>query len=213
MRILTVAAAKGGSGKSTIAQGLAVCAEQARVKTVLVDIDPQGSSVAWSRRRADALGSEHGPFALSSSPENLEVDLAQLKSSDYRLAVIDTPGTRGDAVDPALRACALALVPTAPTIFDLEAVLPTARNLSRLGRPFAFVLTSCPLYQQRRSQAEELLNRLAARAGEPIRRRVAYQDAAARGLGVTEGRVDPLAAAEMRALWAWVDARLGLVAP
>ena len=38
---------KGGAGKTTLACGIAVAGERARLTTVLVDLDPQGSASAW----------------------------------------------------------------------------------------------------------------------------------------------------------------------
>jgi chromosome partitioning protein len=41
MKTLAVISQKGGSGKTTIAVHMAVCAARRNVKTALIDIDPQ----------------------------------------------------------------------------------------------------------------------------------------------------------------------------
>src|SRR4051812_29005656 len=43
---------KGGSGKSTVAVHLAVCAEQAGLSAAIIDTDPQGSAHKWFERRS-----------------------------------------------------------------------------------------------------------------------------------------------------------------
>ena len=51
MRVLTMAARKGGAGKTTLATSLAVAAVQAGEVVVAIDLDPQGSLREWSERR------------------------------------------------------------------------------------------------------------------------------------------------------------------
>ncbi len=51
MRVLTLAAQKGGAGKTTIATSLAVAAAQEGEVVVVLDLDPQGSLREWSERR------------------------------------------------------------------------------------------------------------------------------------------------------------------
>ena len=51
MQIITLAAQKGGVGKTTLAVNLAVAAQAAGIKTALFDLDPQESATAWSERR------------------------------------------------------------------------------------------------------------------------------------------------------------------
>ena len=131
-----------------------------------------------------------------------------MAASGIRLVFLDTPGTIGPEIEVALAASHFILIPAAPTAADLKASLPTARAAHRLEKPFAFVLTSCPSSSQRISQAEELLTRLGAIAGEPLHRRVAYQDAYAQGLGVVEQKADAHAAREIVALWEWLKTKL-----
>lgn len=210
MRTLTIATRKGGASKSTVCVCLYVCAAWAGIKAIIVDLDPQGSALSWAKRRAKRDSASYEQIVVASTPENLKTTLARLNAEGYEFVLIDTPGTIGPAVDPALEACDFALVPSAPTMLDLEAALPTARALHSLGKEFAYVVTSCAAGEQRVSDAEALLDRIAGRAGERLHRRVAYQDAFALGLGVTERKIDPLAAHEITVLWEWVMNRLGL---
>ena len=53
MKVLSVVNQKGGVGKSTIACNLAVCAAKDGIKTILIDCDPQGSSMNFRATRKD----------------------------------------------------------------------------------------------------------------------------------------------------------------
>src|SRR4051812_15955383 len=52
MKVISVIGQKGGSGKSTVAVHLAVCAEQAGLSAAIIDTDPQGSAHKWFERRS-----------------------------------------------------------------------------------------------------------------------------------------------------------------
>src|SRR5215468_131586 len=52
MKIVVLLSQKGGTGKSTIATHLAVCAARHGQAVALFDIDPQASAAKWSDRRA-----------------------------------------------------------------------------------------------------------------------------------------------------------------
>ena len=51
MQVLAILAQKGGVGKSMLARSLAVQGLLDGVRAAILDADPQGTVVAWSRRR------------------------------------------------------------------------------------------------------------------------------------------------------------------
>ena len=66
MKTVAIVSQKGGSGKTTIAVHLAVCAERTGKVAAIIDLDPQASAVEWhSRRAADT------PEVIISTPERL----------------------------------------------------------------------------------------------------------------------------------------------
>ncbi|MDH3354489.1 MAG: ParA family protein, partial [Chromatiales bacterium] len=58
-RVLVVNS-KGGCGKTTIATNLAGCLSSRNYPTVLIDYDPQGSSMQWLSLRSDKQKEVHG---------------------------------------------------------------------------------------------------------------------------------------------------------
>ena len=50
--ILAMSSLKGGSGKTTVGLHLAVAAEEAGLRTVVIDVDPQQAAAKWGDIRA-----------------------------------------------------------------------------------------------------------------------------------------------------------------
>src|SRR5579862_746810 len=64
MQRIVVLNPKGGSGKTTIATNLASYFASRQQKPVLMDFDPQGSSLRWVRKRQPALPPIHAVAAF-----------------------------------------------------------------------------------------------------------------------------------------------------
>ena len=78
----------------------------------------------------------------------------------------------------------------------------------RLDKTFAFVLTQCPSRSPRVDDTRSSLDKLGLVADPPIVSCTDHQDAIAAGMGVTEFNSEGQAAAEIRALWAWMKSKL-----
>ena len=59
MHVVCVLSVKGGAGKSTLIQSLAVCATQHKQHTRIIELDPQGTLKNWSKRREDPQPAVH----------------------------------------------------------------------------------------------------------------------------------------------------------
>jgi chromosome partitioning protein len=208
MRVVALVNQKGGSGKSTLAACLAVAARDAGERVFLIDMDPQKSLVKWGHQRRD----KNLPVEAVSAAK-LETALAALTRARLTLVIIDTPATESPAGDAAMRAADLCLIPARPTIFDIWSSEATRGKLKTLSKDYAFVLNQCPAMQesQRVSDGAAALEAMGGLLRPFVGTRVAYQEAARDGTGVTETDSDGKAAEEMRQLWASLKQRLGRI--
>ena len=86
MKTLAIISQKGGSGKTTIAVHMAVCAIRQGFHTAIIDIDPQGSAIDWymSREAQNELN------AVQANAEKVQALLKQAKAGGADFVIIDT---------------------------------------------------------------------------------------------------------------------------
>lgn len=137
--------------------------------------------------------------------------LKALGRGGFTLAILDCPGVADTRVNKAIEVADLCLVPARPTMIDIRATKPTVSALMKLGRPYAFVLNQAPpaTKSARASEAATALSILGVLAEPIVTQRADHQDAVGAGKGVTEYAPQGKAAEEARALWLWVDRRMG----
>lgn len=198
MKVIVVAAQKGGAGKTSLARNLAVAAAQDLCSVLCLDLDPQGSLRAWwESREADM------PAMLDRDPppSALQATLRAAKAQ-FDLCIIDTPPAAPEWLSEALGAADLVLVPVRPSPDDLRAVGATIAAVNVAHAPFAFVLSQTP-----RAKITEEAARVLAQHGRVapvnIAQRVSYAETGATGQGVTEAG-DERAAAEIAGTWDYV---------
>ena len=209
LRTIVLANAKGGTGKSTLAAGLAVAATAAGEKVVALDLDPQQSLGRWGDARdADEPVVDHLDVDRMAQLPQI---LAALERRGFTIAILDTPGIDSTGGNLAMRAADLCLIPARPSRLDLQATLPTIEALMRLGLKdrFAFVLNQTPPGRSSRTaEAAAGLSVFGVLAEPIIAQRADHQDALAAGQGVTEFAPEGKAAEEVRALWGWISRKL-----
>jgi chromosome partitioning protein len=215
MQTIVLATQKGGTGKSSLAIGLAVAAMQRGHAVRMIETDRQGTLANWRRRRQAA---EPAVETITGAGE-LERRLHVFDRSGVTLTVIDTAGGLNPMTTAAIRCADLCLIPARPSLLDIEATAPTLSNIRAFDRPFCFVLNQTMAAPRRIDAAENLLDDaataldLSGLVAQPyITMRNDHQDALGRGLAVTELAPTGRSAEEMRALWQWVEWRLGGVA-
>lgn len=113
---------KGGVAKSTsavyLAEGLA-----RHGRTLLVDADPQGTVLTWSELAGDGF-----PPVVSLPTRDLRRRLREL-AKDYEHVVIDTAPGNPAISRSAVLAADVVVIPTSPTLVDLDRLRPTLELL------------------------------------------------------------------------------------
>jgi chromosome partitioning protein len=214
MYTIVLATQKGGSGKSTLAIGLALAAIQAGHTVRLIETDSQGTLSNWQGRRPYAEPLVEPVYSAA----DIEGRLLALDHCGVTLTIIDTAGGTSAATTAAIRYANLCLIPSRPSVADVEAAVSTLNVARAWNTPFAFVLNQTPIRGQRVSNAaivlgDELSDDLSSVVAQPyIVMRNDHQDALGLGLAVIEYAPSGKSADEVRALWQWVETRLNAAA-
>jgi chromosome partitioning protein len=143
MEIIAVTGFKGGCGKTTIAMNLAGALIEHNQSVLVVDADPQGSSLAWAAAaRLPGFPTVIGlPKPILHRPEQVPA-LAQ----NYQFTLIDCPPANNEIVQSALAAATVALLPVTPSPLDIWSATSFVRLIQDArvtnGRLAAFLLLS-----------------------------------------------------------------------
>ena len=213
MHTIVLATQKGGSGRTTLAIGLALAAMQTGHTVRLIETDSQGTLSNWQARRAYAEPIVEPVYVAGEIEQRLQV----FRQNGVTLTIIDTPGGVSAVTATAIRCADLCLIPARPTIADVEATASTLRIIRASDKPFAFVLNQTPIRGQRINNAataladEAALDMSGVLAQPFIVMRNDHQDALSAGLAVSEYAPHSKSADEVRGLWQWVEAKLTAV--
>ena len=202
--VITVAQQKGGTGKTTLAAHLAAAYAGDGQRVALLDIDPQRSLARWhALREARRESRPPGPPAIAFADTTgwrLAATIDRLRR-EHDLVLIDSPPQIDTDARLAIRAADLVLVPIQPSPPDLWAAEGTLALAAAERRPLRLVLNRAPAAGRLRAAIEaDLAARALPRATAVLGNRIAFANAFAAGLGVTEAAPRGQAAAELRAL-------------
>ena len=211
MRTIAFLTQKGGTGKTTLAVSLAVAAAHAGERVIALDLDPQASLLRWAKYREET----NAPNTIVIEPlENerlphLRAILEGFAGVGFTLAIFDTASSDSAAARFVTDAADICLLPTRATCLDVAATAATFRAVFLAKRKAAFVLNQCPptYRSSRTSEAAKGLTSLGVVAAPMLSARMDFQDAMAKGLGVTEYDQQGRAAQEIEALWSWTRAQ------
>lgn len=203
--IVTVGNTKGGVGKTTIAVNLAVEAARAEEKVLLIDTDPQGSSIAF---RAEREKDDIQAVALVN--DKLHKDVQSFAGFDF--IVIDAGGRDNAVFRSAVAACDLFLLPVLPSQFDVWAA-EDAVSVYKEIQPFngmagRMILNMVRPNTKVSAEAEEALAEYQTDLPllqERLHNRVAFKVSISDGQGVTEYEPRGKAAQEIEALYSIVN--------
>ena len=204
--IILVGGEKGGSGKSCLAQNLAVYLQQTGRDVLLVDADPQGTSTDWAKEREENEALKALPCVQASG--NIRQTLKDL-ARRYQVIVIDAGGQDSEALRSAMTAASHLLLPFRPKRRDLK-TLPAVEQLVKLAKAVnpdlvaRAVITQAPTLP---SQVGRILDAKAAAESfglAPLSAlttaRNVYDDADESGSSVLEAGTDPKAREEIETL-------------
>lgn len=202
-KIISFVTQKGGSGKTTLCVNFAVAARQSggtKKRVLIIDTDRQGTAQKWFERRENPE-----PMLLPvSSTADIEKAVESARVQKFDWVFIDTPGRDDAAVAAAIRLADFCIIPTRPSSADLEATPATRETVSRLGKPFAFVLTQTPARSFRIADATKGLSLMGMVCPHPIVSRTAFQDAQTAGQSVLEYEIGGRASDDVKNSWIWL---------
>jgi cellulose biosynthesis protein BcsQ len=124
---------------------------------------------------------------------------------------VDTPPLMSTVVTEAIKGATLVIIPTRPSVFDLNAVRETIDLARSVRKPYAVVINAAPAKRDETesglvTQAREALAKLRVPVWSgQITNRINYSLTIAAGQGAREFDADSASAAEIGRLWAAID--------
>jgi len=135
MRRILVLNSKGGCGKTTIATTLASRYACDGFNTVLIDYDPQGSSMRWLSQRSHNRPTIKGIDAHKNLTMNVTSTWALRVPPMTERIVIDAPaGVMGHQVLDYLRQIDTIIIPVLPSHIDIHAATRFIEDLLLIGK-------------------------------------------------------------------------------
>jgi chromosome partitioning protein len=158
MKTILVASSKGGAGKTTLATNLAAHFALDGKRTVLIDADPQGSSLRWAQRRAELESAVLPVDGSGRKPWRSRLP------GDAERVIVDAPaGAMADDLAVFIEAADAVVVPVLPSALDIEATVGFLNTMAKVPRvhkrklPVGLVLNRSKPWTNASQQAVEML--------------------------------------------------------
>jgi chromosome partitioning protein len=187
--IISVTSLKGGVGKSTITQNLAVCFAHSGYKVCIADADANQSALRWSSLREEELP----PIPAFGTPEKTLSSNIKKLNDDYEIVLVDGTPSLDRVTSKIILLADLVLVPILPSGLDIWATeqflerLADAREQKEQPIPAYFLLNQFQSNLNLNKEFREVLNDTGIPVLDSVlKNRVAYREAVIKGLGVYE---------------------------
>ncbi len=184
---------KGGVGKTTLSQNLAVCFAHMGYKTAIADTDVNQNSLEWFGARDENLPKIFVAGATESKALNKSVDALH---QDYEIVIIDGTPSLNEMTTRIILASDILLIPILPSGHDYRAMKQFFDRYEQAKEfrekiPAFFVLNQFTSAINIHQEIRGILNEYAARHGvgileTTINKRVSYVKAGIEGKGVLE---------------------------
>ncbi len=207
MKTVVITSQKGGSGKTTLAAHLAVTAELANCRSVVIDTDPQQTLATWWNAR-DADTPQLAPVSI----RDLDAKLDGLAQLGFSYCFIDTPPALTEQNRSVLKRADLILIPTRPSPNDLWSLAATLDLVKESGTPFVFVLTQAKANARITVQTMAALSQHGQVFSAVIHDRVDYAASMTDGRTAIEIGAHGPAAFELADLWKQIKKRISELA-
>lgn len=204
MHTICMLSLKGGAGKSTVVQSLAVCAVQHGQNTLVVELDPQGSLKNWSRRRE-----AEQPKVHQTLPQSLPEVLDEASENNTHWVFLDTPGHDTATASAAAAHADLIIIPCKiQSMKDFDSVMLTLAEANRADKPAYVLMNQVPpnspkLLRQKQIEIQQEYN--VAVLSKCLSRRVDFEYCDARGLSAAEYNPNGAAAEEVLNLYSLIQ--------
>lgn len=205
--IILIGGEKGGSGKSCLAQNIAVhLSKEQQASVLMVDCDPQRTTSDWIQERN--CNTELSRINCVQLYGKIRNDLLSLQNH-YDYIIVDCGGQDNLALRAAMSVAAHVLVPLRPkrrdlkTVPHMEDIIATCRMVNPKMHA-AFVMTQCPALPSmagRILEAKDVCRTYDIDVLDAITySRNIYDDSEEQGLSVIENDSDGKAATEIRSI-------------
>lgn len=207
MKIIALASEKGGVGKTSVCINLAAEAAQTGASTVILDMDPQATTMRWGQLRGESANPETVWCAQVELPKLLK----NLARSGVAYCFLDLPGSSSGPMSAGIHKAHFVLIPTRPNVIDLHGAIDAVNLCLSARKKYAFLLNIVmPPPGAKRTQdfAGQLKKLKHSVVPIEIMQRHVVADSMSEGLAVCEHRPTSPSAKEYRALFRWIDRKI-----
>jgi len=189
--IISVTSLKGGVGKSTISQNIAVCFAHMGYRVAIIDTDTNASSVHWSGIRSEDQPQITVMGIIDSKA--LRKNIRQIQEN-YDLVVIDGTPAISKLVSTILILGDVVLIPIRPSGLDIWATEKFLEHFEQAQAlkediPAFFLLNEFNPKVNLNREIRKALDELEIKTlNSTLRHRIAYEEACVLGLGAYEYR-------------------------